>query len=644
MDEINKIPELVRRLENQYISGTTNISKYVQFSQFENVEKIDAYLNSKHTSGDFDAQNREKPFFNIVTAAVNIWFRATDIDRKDIKIKPSKIGDTLLAFLATIHLQEWMRKTAFGAFLNEWGRSLARYGSSVLKFVEKDGELIPAVIPWNRLITDTVDFENNPKIEILWLTPAQLRANKSYDQDQVKELLETITSRETTSRQKKDTLSNYIKIYEIHGELELSNLTGKETDKEEFVQQMQVLSFVSKKGKRGEFDDFTLYKGKEAQDPYMITSLIKEDGRAMAIGAVEHLFEAQWMKNHTMKNVKDYLDIASKLIMQTSDGSFVGQNALNSIEQGDILIHAPNAALTVLNTAKPEISALQEFGKQWEVLAQEITSTPDSLRGDTAPSGTAWRQVQALQQESHSLFELMVENKGLDIERMMRTHVLPYLKKQMDTADEIGATLSSYHLDKVDSMYIPNEAIRRYNDETKQQVLSGQIAPQFNPQQAQQQVQSQLSQQGNTRFFKPSDISDKTWKEVFANLEWDVEVDVTGEGVPDKEDLATLSTVLQTIATNPRVLTDPNAKLIFNKILSIAGGVSPIELTDSQPYMPMPARRYTETLDYKDAPEDVKRQMEQQAGLQPSQMGGQPGQPQTNPAQAQPQPAVQGKV
>ena len=60
--------------------------------------------------------------------AVNIWYRATDIDRKDIRIKATKQRDILGAFLATIHLQEWMRKDNFGKFLNDWGRSLAKYG------------------------------------------------------------------------------------------------------------------------------------------------------------------------------------------------------------------------------------------------------------------------------------------------------------------------------------------------------------------------------------------------------------------------------------------------------------------------------------------------------------------------------------
>jgi hypothetical protein len=254
----DSVAELIRTLENDYINGTATTGKYVEFSQYENIEKINAYLNSKFTEGTED-----RPFFNIVTAAVNIWYRATTVARTKIRIKATKAKQTVLAFVATLLIQDWMRRHDFDEFLNKWDLTEARYGSAVLEFVEQDGDLIPSVIPWNRLITDTVDFDNNPLIKILWLTPAQLRKNKLYDQDQVKALIEAKTARETTGRQKKDNKAEYIKVYEIHGELERSYLTGQDKDEDEFDQQMQAISFVGKKGKRNEYDDFVLFKGKE---------------------------------------------------------------------------------------------------------------------------------------------------------------------------------------------------------------------------------------------------------------------------------------------------------------------------------------------------------------------------------------------
>jgi len=574
-------------MEQDDISGNTTISKYVNFSLRETIEKIDAYLNSKHISGDTDSQGREKPFFNIVTGIVNIWYRATDIDRKNIRIRATKSTEVVKSFLATVHLQEWMRKTNFGAFLNEWGRSLVRYGSSVVKFVEKDGELYSEVIPWNRIIVDPVDFENNIKIEILELTPAQLRKREGYDQEQVKNLIETVTTRKTIDGQNKDNKSDYIKLYEVHGELPLSYITGKDEDDDTFVQQMHVISFVESGENKGEYDNFTLVSGREKKDPYMITHLVKEDGRSLAIGAVEHLFEAQWMMNHSVKAIKDQLDLASKLIFQTSDGSFVGQNALNAIETGDIMIHKINEPLTQVNNGSHDVSSLQSFGDMRMSLRQDITSTPDSLMGNNAPSGTAWRQVEALQQEAHSLFELFTENKGLDIERMLRERIIPHLETKMDTTEEVSATLGSYGIEEIESMYIKSEAIKRSNkknaDELFAQAENGTLTQPMqltNPDEQGMNVKQELQQMGGQRFFKPSDVPSYTWKELFDGFEWDVEVDITGEESFSKDDLATLSTVFQTIADPAKqaVLQTKPGKFLFNQILLKTNTVSPMQI------------------------------------------------------------------
>src|SRR3990167_2471772 len=293
------VAEVVRRQENDYINGTITLGKYVDFSMYETIETILAYLNSKHISGLYDSQNREKPFFNICTALRNIWYRATDLDRKNLRIKATKATyqEWLKAFWATAELKEWMRRERFGVFLNDWGRTLADYGTAVVKFVEQKGKLVPIVVPWNRLIVDAVEFGPNPKIEVLYLTASQLRQNELYDQDMVEKLIETRSARETAGKQKQDNKADYIKLYEIHGELPLSYLTGKEKDEKEYRQQMHVVSFVAAKEK-GKFNDFSLYKGKE-KNPHMITYLIKEGGRTLGIGAVESAFESQWMTNHT---------------------------------------------------------------------------------------------------------------------------------------------------------------------------------------------------------------------------------------------------------------------------------------------------------------------------------------------------------
>ena len=361
---------------------------------------------------------------------------------------------------------------------------------------------------------------------------------------------------------------------------------------------MHAVSFVSKKsrGNRGSaYQDFTLFSGKESKDPYMLTHLIKEDGRAQAIGAVEHLFDAQWMVNHSVKQIKDQLDLASKLIFQTSDGNFVGRNVLTAIETGDILVYQPDSTgagnLTQIANNSHDITALQNFGQQWQLLAKEITSTPDSISGNTMPSGTAYRQVAILNQESHSLFEIMTENKGLAIEDIMTSYVIPYIKKQIDTTDEISAVMAGQGIEEIDAMYVPIEVRKRSNERIKDVVLSGQIANDVDEEALRQEVTQDLATNNPQRFIKPSEIPSKTWKKYLEDLEWKVDVEVTNENTDKEVVLTTLSSLIQTIATNPNVLQDPNMRMLFNKILEETGRISPLQLAQvaAQPPAPMMA-------------------------------------------------------
>lgn len=584
------IAQLVRKMEDDYNNGNTTISKYVDFDMSETLNKIDAYLYSVHTSGSQDSIGRDKPFFNIVTATRNIWYRATDIDRKHIRIRAGNLRQYVQAFVAQMKLREWMRKSNFGVFLNEWGRNLATYGSAVAKFVEKDGELVCINVPWNRIICDPIDFDGNLKIEVLEFTPAQLRKQKGYDKEMVMSLLEDLSAREDINKQKKDNKSEYIKVYEVHGEIPLSHLTEDENDEDTYVQQMHVVSFVAKsgRGRKTEYQDYTLYKGKEKRDPYQKDDLIKEDGRTLGIGAIEHLFEAQWMVNHTAKQIKDTLDFASLMILQTGDGSLVGRNVLNSLITGDILVYDknqdPNGLQQVNN--QHDITQIQAFNMMWQNVGKEQTATPDAIRGNTQPSGTAYRLQQLITNESHSLFELMTENKGLGIENMLRKFIIPFIKTQLDTTDEITEVLDSQGVTQFDSMYIPNQAIRTRNKKLKDQILSGEIADDIPVAEIEQDLKKSLSVFGNQRSVKPSEVPDKTWKEFFKDFEWDAEVDVTHESEDVNEALTSLTTTFQTIAGMQGRPMTPDERLLFSQIMEKSGTVSPLQLSFAQANQP----------------------------------------------------------
>lgn len=579
---MENIYQLVKKAEQNLIHGKPiKIGKYAEHDHVEKISTIDAYLNSQHISGKTDSIGREKPFFNIILGAVYTWFKATDIDRKNISFKPANSKQRLKALVATIMLQRWMSKKNFGQWLNDWGFGLAKYGSIVSKFVERDGKLIPSIISWDRLICDPVRFDSGLKIEKLYFTPSELR-KQPYDPDKIEEAIQKFQeSRTSIDGMKIDVKNEYIGLYEVHGEMPLSFLTGNPEDKDEYRQQMHVLFMADNPKEKQSRFEVTLYSGKESKDPYYISHLIEQEGRTLAMGAVEALFDAQWMVNHSMKQVKDQMDLASKMVTQTSDPAFLGRNIATEIDTGSVLIHKENQPLTQVNLQSHDIPNTLGIVNQWKEGGKEIASTFEAVTGQQPPPGTPFRLQAMLSQEARGLFLLMRQNKGLHLEEMLRKYILPYFKKTLNNSDEVIAVLDGEELEKFDDLALP----ARLSQELLARLQGDHIPTSDELMGALEQQNSEL---GHTRILKPSDNEKKTWKEYFSNIDMDaVEIEITGESRDKQAIVQNLFSIFQNMMAAPQMFDPQDIKKVFNKILDEIGmGVlSPIQLKGASPNM-----------------------------------------------------------
>jgi len=587
MQDLKSIGKIIQDIQSDYTSVKTKTSEYVEFSQFDNNNQVEAYLSQKHISGDYDSQGREKPFSDIVTAPVNIWYRATKRAINDIKIKADKEGNVTAAYMATVLIHNWANKENFDAFLSQWGMTLAAYGSAVTKWIDRGSTLDFSVVKWGNFMSDSIDFYNNVKVEKLQMTQAELMNHPGYDKKVAKSLLDSLKARTTLRHEQKDNKDEYVELFEIHGVLPLWHITGKDSDKDKFVQQMHVVSTLDAVGDF-EYEEYVLVSGREDKDPYILTNLLPDPTgqRATGKGAVELLFNAQWMKNHATKLIKDKLDLAKDLY-QTADGSFVGKNATNAINDGDILVHEDGKQLTKVNTQSLNIDALQAFGQQWDALAQSISSTPEAMRGGDIKSGTAYRTQQLAVNESSSLFEEMGKNKDIAIKTFYREFVIPHVKKKMDSTEEISAILDHQNVKKIDAKFVSNKVAAKTNAKIISMVLDERKMP--TPLDQAMMVQEEevgmkagLAELGNQRFFKPDEIDGKSWKESIKDFEWDVEITTPTDQKDVNLAMETLSNVLATISDpmKAQALQTPMGKFLFNKILTLTGTISPLELGD----------------------------------------------------------------
>jgi hypothetical protein len=328
----------------------------------------------------------------------------------------------------------------------------------------------------------------------------------------------------------------------------------------------------------------TLYACVEDEDPYKYLPYEEVDGRGLGKGVIESLFEAQVWTNYSEKQKKDMLDLASKIIFQTTDGNIAAKNVLTDLETGQIVTTARDTSLGRVDNSATSFAQFQALASDWDKQAERVSSTFNAITGETMPSGTPFRQVAILNQEAGSLFEYRREEAGIFVREIFMDWVLPFLVKQIKKDKDLTATLEPEELEIV-SEAVANQEADKF---AKERILGGQtVTPE--EKQAVYGAVKDASMQLRRRSFKGFD-------NLFSDWMGTVDVITTGEQKNKAAMLETLNNIIGTITKmqlpdgRNLALEDGPMRSLFLQLMETAG-VSPLLLTKMQTAAPTPVQQ-----------------------------------------------------
>jgi hypothetical protein len=336
---------------------------------------------------------------------------------------------------------------------------------------------------------------------------------------------------------------------------------GKE---DEYERQMHVI--VLNESEKNNVTGVTLYGGIEDEDPYKYLPWEEVDGRALGVGVVEDLFEAQVWTNYSVKQKKDMLDLAGKILFQTADSSVAAKNILTDLESGTIITTAPNLPISQVNNVPASLPAFSELIDEWNTQAERVSSTPAALTGEDMPSGQPFRLAALLNQEAGSMFVYRQQEAGIFITEIYQDWILPFLVRKIRQDKELVAELERDELESVANALAQHEAFKM----AKQKILSGEIVTPEQMNTVFETVKASHLSSGTRRTFSLIEDMFKDW-------EGKIEVITTGEQKNKAVMLETLFNIFQVVAKNPGVLQDPVLRRLFNQIVE-AAGYSPLLL------------------------------------------------------------------
>lgn len=435
-----------------------------EWNMYEHINTTVLYKNSVYKTGKDD----DKPFKNITRPILNLQYRAEGLDVKDIVLFINDSYKYFKSFLVKKYHEKWAREVGLDTFIDKLVESYVDFGGVLVK---KSKNVMPEVVPMRRIaFCDQTDILSGPICEKHFYSPDQL---KEYEKKGWKNIEDVIVLagqmkvNDTSTGRVAQTPGKYIEVYEVHGVFPKSWLGDEYADDDELVRQLHICTFYH--DQEGNKKGIYLYRGPEKELPYKLLLRDEIYGRALGLGGAEELFEPQVWTNYDVIRMKEMLDQASKILYQTSDPAYANRNKTNDLDNGEILITAPNSPIAQINTFPVNLQVFEKSVATWEVHARQMGAAQEAIMGDEPPAGTPFKSVEYQAAESHSLHKYRRGKIATFLDELYREWFIPHIASEITSGDEFLAELDVEELQQVADGLVTCVT----NDAIKQLVLQG---------------------------------------------------------------------------------------------------------------------------------------------------------------------------
>lgn len=527
-----------------------------EWSMFDHVKKSTLYKNSQLTSGKDD----NKPIKNIIRPIINVAYRLEGFDVKDIQPFVDDEKNYYKSFLTRKYHAKWARKYGIDTFLDDLVESYVDYGLALVKNVN---DKKPEVVPLQRLaFVDQTDVLGGAICEKHMYQPDELMGmSGKWNTEKIKDAIVLAQNEKTNSQAfnlKQKTPGKYIEVYELHGTFP-ETWIDPEGDPDNYIKQDHYITFGNL-GNRDLKKGITLFSGRRKKDIYKAIVRDKIYGRACGFGGIEELFEAQVWTTYSMIKIKDMLDAAALMILQTADTAFKTRNNTEDLKTGDILTHEEGKPVSQISLSPQNMQAFNNAVIEWENHARTTGSANEAVLGESPSTGTPFALQALVTQEGKGMHEFRQGKIATFVSEIYRDWVLKYLVDEMNQGQKFVDELS---LDELE--FVANAIAECQAEElVKGQLIRGIVTTPEQLDALKEESKQKFMKGGSKRFFE-------ILQNELKSLPVDVEVNIKGKQKDLSRISEKLTNIIRQVIATPQVLQDPNAARIFNKLLESSG-------------------------------------------------------------------------
>jgi hypothetical protein len=553
------ISEVIQSEDQKYKNETVKITDGFYFSQYRTIQRINRYINNQFWS----CQDPDAVFWNISNPLIPLFAKSIDLDSKDFRV--SGIGNIheFQAFVINLKFRRWVSvdtsvndgqttDNAFGITLDDTSTGITTYGSSVWKKVEKsEGVTIEEVNLSNLRMDPTVkDLIDSPVIEFHYMSETQIRNKWSEKADEIIE--KGKEARDGEDNQSETTVEEY-EIWERWG-------SYRENEDDDYKYMHYIGSGY------GEFEvvlfeeEISLDKdGKPKDFPYYDFHVGKYAGRFLRIGVVERLFELQEQANTLVNQNHESNQIASLLLMRTSDPETQG-NILQSAVSGQIINSQDMQQIGIDNRfAANFFSNLNRIEEQ----ARALCFITESVSGETPPSGVPFRSFAVASNASNNTFDYIKTSVGIKMGLVVEKQIMPSLVKKWNKEEFIKIAQNEDDIRLYDEAVV-RLAVKNYMLDRASKGLA------IFEEDVQQVKEDTLIALEKGERIEPIGKN-------FFDFKYGISMNPVGESVDKNAKNAAIDAAMQDMLANPAVVNTP----LYREKLEI-NGISPFRLTQEE--------------------------------------------------------------
>jgi len=558
--------------EKQNYKKPISLTEGWMWGMQEHINRSFLYKNSQFERNN---ESRDKrPFNNIVRPILNVQYRTEGLDVKDIEIYVNNPDNYHKSLLVRKFHDKWALKHEMDTFIDELVESYVDYGGVLVKQVEG---VRPEVIDLKTIaFCDQTNILSGPFAIRYQMSPDELRGmaevgwgnpdkGATIDLETLIKLSEK-SKENSDNNQKTSTPGKYTEIFELHGTFPENWLRKKkvEDDLEEskYVSQAQIVAFY--KNDKDEDVGVVLFAAREPKLPFKFLVRDKVQGRALGFGGVEELFESQVWTNYSEIQMREMLELASKVFYKTTDSRFKTRNNISQRTTGTVFDLQAGTDISQLDTTPRNINIFENAVQKWENRARILGAASELMLSEAPAAGTPFKSVEAQLVEGNSLHAWRRGKIATFLDEIYRDWILPQLSKEIIKGDKFMVELSMDELQDVMERVSTNFA----RNKIKEKILNGENL--FPDEEAllKEKFSQEFAKGGRRKFLE-------ILKDEFKDEKLEIRTNIAGKQRNLAQITDKLVNIMRQILVAPQILQDPNMMKLFNEILENSG-LSPI--------------------------------------------------------------------